>query len=50
MRISMDRLQKGARHDVKVRAIPYDKLQGTWSEWSEWYSFETPPGESVFGL
>lgn len=45
MRLSMDRLQKGTKHDVKVRAMPYGNLEGTWSEWSEWYSFDTPSGK-----
>lgn len=50
MRISMDRLQKGTKYNVAVRAIPYYKLQGTWSEWSEGYSFDTPRGKWDFGL
>ncbi|XP_075885947.1 interleukin-7 receptor subunit alpha [Nelusetta ayraudi] len=49
MRISMDRLQKGTKYNVAVRAIPYYKLQGTWSEWSEGYSFDTPRGRTRDG-
>lgn len=41
----MDRLQKGTKYDVKVRALPIDNLGGTWSEWSECYSFDTPGGK-----
>lgn len=46
----MDHLQKGTKHDIKARAIPTGDLKGTWSEWSEWYSFDTPPGKCDFDL
>ncbi|KAM9338738.1 interleukin-7 receptor subunit alpha [Symphorus nematophorus] len=45
MKMNMDRLQKDAEYHVKVRAIPQNFLQGTWSSWSETFSFFTPPGE-----
>lgn len=45
MKISMDRLQMGTTYKLKVRSIPQVPLQGTWSEWSESYSFVTPVGK-----
>lgn len=48
----MQHLQKGTKYQVKVRAIPQDILQGTWSEWSESFSFFSPAGKrnSAFSL
>lgn len=49
MKISMDRLQMGTMYELKVRSIPQVSLQGTWSEWSELYSFVTPVGKWQYG-
>lgn len=47
MKIGMEHLQKNMEYQVKVRAIPQETyLQGTWSEWSESYSFVIPAGKS----
>lgn len=45
MRIDEAHLRKNTNYQVKVRAIPIESLQGTWSEWSEPYNFSTPPGK-----
>lgn len=46
MKIDMEHLQKNTKYQVKVRAIPQEEyLQGTWSEWSETFSFVTPAGK-----
>lgn len=45
MRIDEAHLKKNTNYQVKVRAIPTESLQGTWSEWSEPYNFSTPPGK-----
>nr|XP_046231359.1 interleukin-7 receptor subunit alpha isoform X2 [Scatophagus argus] len=42
MKIDMQQLQKHTQYHVRVRAIPQKHLQGTWSEWSETFSFTTP--------
>nr|XP_020478107.1 interleukin-7 receptor subunit alpha isoform X3 [Monopterus albus]XP_020478108.1 interleukin-7 receptor subunit alpha isoform X3 [Monopterus albus]XP_020478109.1 interleukin-7 receptor subunit alpha isoform X3 [Monopterus albus]XP_020478110.1 interleukin-7 receptor subunit alpha isoform X3 [Monopterus albus] len=42
LRIDMERLQKNTEYQVRVRAIPHKFLQGSWSEWSESFSFFTP--------
>ncbi|XP_026210448.1 interleukin-7 receptor subunit alpha isoform X2 [Anabas testudineus] len=44
MKIDMKSIQRDAEYRVKVRAIPINYLQGSWSEWSETYSFITPAG------
>ncbi|KAI3361904.1 hypothetical protein L3Q82_002223 [Scortum barcoo] len=46
LQISMQHLLKDSEYHVKVRAIPVNYLQGTWSEWSENFTFFTPAGES----
>lgn len=38
----MVHLRRNTEYGVKVRAIPHKHLQGTWSEWSEPFSFITP--------
>lgn len=38
----MVHLQSNTMYRVKVRAIPHKYLQGTWSDWSETFSFVTP--------
>ncbi|XP_026153738.1 interleukin-7 receptor subunit alpha isoform X2 [Mastacembelus armatus] len=43
MMIDMERLQKNTEYQVRVRAIPLIYLQGSWSKWSEPYSFFSPP-------
>lgn len=47
LKIDMDHFKKNSEYHVKVRAIPQIYLEGTWSEWSETYSFFTPAGESM---
>nr|WKN12638.1 IL7r [Chaunax abei] len=47
MKIDMERFQKNTKYQVKVRAIPLKHLQGTWSEWSDTFSFFTPAEEKV---
>nr|AAR25674.1 class I helical cytokine receptor number 11 [Tetraodon nigroviridis] len=42
MRIDETHLKKNTKYQVKVRAIPNEDLQGTWSEWSQPYNFSTP--------
>lgn len=50
MNIGLSHLRSGTQYHVKVRAIPWDYFQGTWSEWSQPYTFHTPPGESSESL
>lgn len=47
MRIDEAHLRKNTKYQVRVRAIPNGGIQGIWSEWSESYSFSTPPGKKV---
>ncbi|XP_070781214.1 interleukin-7 receptor subunit alpha [Enoplosus armatus] len=47
MIIDMEHLQKSTEYHVKVRAIPLIYLQGTWSEWSDTFTFFTPAEEKV---
>ncbi|XP_042250862.1 interleukin-7 receptor subunit alpha [Thunnus maccoyii] len=42
LEISMEHLQKDQEYHVRVRAKPDTNLQGSWSEWSETFSFSTP--------
>ncbi|XP_069023847.1 interleukin-7 receptor subunit alpha isoform X1 [Embiotoca jacksoni] len=42
--VDLKHLHKNTEYRVKVRAIPLTFLPGTWSEWSETYSFCTPAG------
>lgn len=46
LQMSMTHLQKRAKYSVRVRAIPYVYLQGTWSDWSKTFRFFTPGGEN----
>ncbi|TKS85115.1 Interleukin-7 receptor subunit alpha [Collichthys lucidus] len=46
LKIDMDHFEKNSEYHVKVRAIPQIYLQGTWSEWSQTYSFFTPAGNT----
>ncbi|KAM8743350.1 interleukin-7 receptor subunit alpha isoform 1-T2 [Acanthopagrus schlegelii] len=46
LKIDMERLRSNAKYQVKVRAIPKSHLQGSWSEWSEMFSFSTVAGDS----
>lgn len=43
--IDMQHLQKYSPYEIRVRSIPYQFLQGTWSEWSPPYSYKPPRGE-----
>ncbi|XP_053195586.1 interleukin-7 receptor subunit alpha-like, partial [Scomber japonicus] len=45
--ISMEHLQKNRKYHVKVRAMPSEHLQGSWSEWGKTYSFSSPAGENM---
>lgn len=47
MNIAMNHLSKDPQYHVKVRAIPVDYYQGTWSEWSQTYSFTSPYNDMV---
>ncbi|XP_044029629.1 interleukin-7 receptor subunit alpha isoform X2 [Siniperca chuatsi] len=47
MIIDMERLQKNTEYHIKVRAIPWKYLQGTWSEWGETFTFFTPAEENI---
>ncbi|XP_061589505.1 interleukin-7 receptor subunit alpha isoform X2 [Cololabis saira] len=47
LQISMTHLCKHCKYGVRVRAIPQGYFQGTWSDWSETFSFVTP-GEGNF--
>uniref|UniRef100_A0A3Q1F0E3 Interleukin 7 receptor n=1 Tax=Acanthochromis polyacanthus TaxID=80966 RepID=A0A3Q1F0E3_9TELE len=42
--IDMDHLRKHTKYHVKVRAIPRT-FKGSWSKWSETFSFFTPAGK-----
>ncbi|XP_034403090.1 interleukin-7 receptor subunit alpha [Cyclopterus lumpus] len=42
LEVGMELLQQHAEYHVKVRAIPEHGLQGSWSEWSETFTFFTP--------
>lgn len=46
MIIGRNHLRNGTEYHVKVRALPSEPFKGTWSEWSQPYTFHTPPGES----
>ncbi|XP_073333641.1 interleukin-7 receptor subunit alpha [Pagrus major] len=46
LKIDMERLRSNATYQVKVRAIPQNFLQGSWSEWSETFSFSTAAGDN----
>uniref|UniRef100_A0A3P8UBF1 Fibronectin type-III domain-containing protein n=1 Tax=Amphiprion percula TaxID=161767 RepID=A0A3P8UBF1_AMPPE len=43
--IDMDHLKRHTEYHVKVRAIP-QRFKGSWSEWSETFSFFTPAGKN----
>ncbi|KAM6902323.1 interleukin-7 receptor subunit alpha [Xenentodon cancila] len=45
LQISMTHLRKDCKYGVRVRAIPQQFFQGTWSDWSETFSFVTPGAE-----
>ncbi|KAK2818502.1 hypothetical protein Q5P01_024063 [Channa striata] len=48
IKISMDHLQWNARYYVRVQAIPVGGyLRGSWSEWSDTFTFDTPPEVEV---
>lgn len=47
MKIDMKSIQRNTEYRVKVRAIPINYLQGSWSEWSQTFSFKTPPGTNT---
>ncbi|XP_038136468.1 interleukin-7 receptor subunit alpha [Cyprinodon tularosa] len=40
--IDMQHLRQNSEYEVRVRAIPNRGWKGTWSEWSEVYTFEIP--------
>ncbi|XP_056289193.1 interleukin-7 receptor subunit alpha-like [Pseudoliparis swirei] len=42
LEIGLELLRPRARYQVRVRAIPERGLQGSWSEWSDRFSFFTP--------
>ncbi|XP_034457483.1 interleukin-7 receptor subunit alpha isoform X2 [Hippoglossus hippoglossus] len=44
MKIDMEHLRKNTEYHVKVRAIPVKFLEGSWSKWSDTFSFDTPAG------
>ncbi|XP_060950455.1 interleukin-7 receptor subunit alpha [Limanda limanda] len=44
MKIDMEHLRKNTKYHVKVRSIPVKPLEGSWSEWSDTFSFYTPAG------
>ncbi|XP_049909826.1 interleukin-7 receptor subunit alpha [Epinephelus moara] len=46
LKIDMQHLRRHTVYHVKVRALPVKVWQGTWSDWSETYSFFTPAGEN----
>ncbi|XP_029025477.1 interleukin-7 receptor subunit alpha [Betta splendens] len=45
MKIDMQSLHRDAEYRVRVRAIPINHLQGSWSEWSDTFSFTSPAAE-----
>ncbi|CAL1568115.1 unnamed protein product [Knipowitschia caucasica] len=45
MNIDWSHLSRGTQYYVKVRAAPRGYFRGTWSEWSETYSFKTPSAD-----
>lgn len=46
MKIDMQILHGDAEHRVKVRALPINYLKGSWSEWSNTFSFTSPTGRN----
>ncbi|XP_062268354.1 interleukin-7 receptor subunit alpha [Platichthys flesus] len=44
MKIDMEHLRKSTKYHVKVRSIPVKPLEGSWSEWSDTFTFYTPAG------
>ncbi|XP_020782196.2 interleukin-7 receptor subunit alpha isoform X2 [Boleophthalmus pectinirostris] len=50
MSIGLDNLDGGTQYHVKVRAVPWDYFQGSWSEWSHAVTFTTPTVETRNGL
>ncbi|XP_069369840.1 interleukin-7 receptor subunit alpha [Paralichthys olivaceus] len=47
MKIDMEHLRKNTEYHVIVRAIPVKLLKGSWSEWSDKFSFCTPAGQEA---
>lgn len=43
--VDIGHFQKGTKYHVKVRAIP-QTFQGSWSKWSDTFSFFPPAGEN----
>ncbi|XP_042365846.1 interleukin-7 receptor subunit alpha isoform X2 [Plectropomus leopardus] len=43
LRLGMDRLRGRSEYAAVVRSLPAKIYEGTWSEWSESFSFRTPP-------
>uniref|UniRef100_UPI0037E8B828 interleukin-7 receptor subunit alpha-like n=1 Tax=Semicossyphus pulcher TaxID=241346 RepID=UPI0037E8B828 len=48
LKVDMEHLQANTRYHVRVRAIPLKHLQGSWSEWSDTFTFLTPAEERVY--
>lgn len=44
--IDMQHLQENSRYHVKVRAVPQTYFQGSWSEWSDTFTFSTPTSKN----
>uniref|UniRef100_A0A3B4YDM3 Interleukin 7 receptor n=1 Tax=Seriola lalandi dorsalis TaxID=1841481 RepID=A0A3B4YDM3_SERLL len=42
MRMDMEHLQRNTQYHVEVRSIPAKFFRGSWSEWSDTFSFFTP--------
>ncbi|XP_034534234.1 interleukin-7 receptor subunit alpha-like [Notolabrus celidotus] len=49
LKVDMEHLQTDTRYHVRVRSIPLKYLQGTWSEWSQTFTFVTPDGQKPDG-
>ncbi|XP_056260174.1 interleukin-7 receptor subunit alpha [Seriola aureovittata] len=47
MRMDMEHLQRNTQYHVEVRSIPAKFFRGSWSEWSDTFSFFTPAEEDV---
>ncbi|XP_072227633.1 interleukin-7 receptor subunit alpha [Leuresthes tenuis] len=45
LQMDLQHLHRPSEYGVRVRSIPQDGFQGSWSEWSETFSFRRPAAE-----
>lgn len=46
LKVDTRQLKTNAQYHVRVRALPIEHLKGTWSEWSQTFTFVTPRGDA----